>query len=139
VTGKTVLVTGAGGRVGRYAVQIAAQSGATVIATTRAGKFDEVSRLGAHHVIDYTANGIGEALATAAPDGIDRVADGALWLTLDVALPALKARAQLQPMRATRTPPLHCRLPSCSMPTPPSRPFRSSACRRLRNRPPSTA
>jgi NADPH2:quinone reductase len=34
--GKTVLVTGAGGRVGRYAVQIAAQSGATVIATTRA-------------------------------------------------------------------------------------------------------
>jgi NADPH2:quinone reductase len=93
MTGKTVLVTGAGGRVGRYAVQIAAQSGATVIATTRAGKFDEVSRLGAHHVIDYTANGIGEALATAAPDGIDRVADGALWLTLDVALPALKARA----------------------------------------------
>jgi NADPH2:quinone reductase len=57
MTGKTVLVTGAGGRVGRYAVQIAAQSGATVIATTRAGKFDEVSRLGAHHVIDYTANG----------------------------------------------------------------------------------
>jgi NADPH2:quinone reductase len=95
MTGKTVLVTGAGGRVGRYAVQIAAQSGATVIATTRAGKFDEVSRLGAHHVIDYTANGIGEALATAAPDGIDRVADGALWLTLDAALPALKARAQV--------------------------------------------
>jgi NADPH2:quinone reductase len=95
MTGKTVLVTGAGGRVGRYAVQIAAQSGATVIATTRADKFDEVSRLGAHHVIDYTADGLGEALATAAPDGIDRVADGALWLTLDAALPALKARAHI--------------------------------------------
>jgi NADPH2:quinone reductase len=72
------------------------QSGATVIATTRAGNFDEVSRLGAHHVIDYTANGIGEALATAAPDGIDRVADGALWLTLDVsAARRCKARAQV--------------------------------------------
>ena len=95
VGGTTVLVTGAGGRVGRYAVQIAARSGATVIATTRADKFDEIRRLGAHHVIDYTTDGLDKALSTAAPDGISRVADGALWLTLDAALPALKARAHI--------------------------------------------
>jgi NADPH2:quinone reductase len=95
VGGKTVLVTGAGGRVGRYAVQIARASGAKVIATTRADKFDEVRRLGAHEVIDYTAEGLCEALRTAAPEGIHRVADGTLWLTLDHALPALGPRAHI--------------------------------------------
>jgi NADPH2:quinone reductase len=95
VDGSTVLVTGAGGRVGRYAVQIAARAGATVIATTRAEKFDEVKRLGAHHVIDYRAADFSEALAAAAPGGITRVADGALWLTLEAVLPVLQPRAHI--------------------------------------------
>jgi NADPH2:quinone reductase len=95
VDGRTVLVTGAGGRVGRYAVQIARASGARVIAATRREKFDEVKRLGAHEVIDYMAGGLRDALRAAAPDGIDRVADGALWLTLEQALPALGSRAHI--------------------------------------------
>lgn len=95
VDGRTVLVTGAGGRVGRYAVQIARASGARVIAATRREKFDEVKRLGAHEVIDYMAGGLCDALRAAAPDGIDRVADGALWLTLEQALPALGSRAHI--------------------------------------------
>lgn len=95
VAGKTVLVTGAGGRVGRYAVQIARASGARVIATTRLEKFDEVKRLGAHEIIHYTAQSLCDALRAAAPDGIHRVADGALWLTLEHALPALGPGAHI--------------------------------------------
>jgi NADPH2:quinone reductase len=41
------------------------------------------------------AGGLCDALRTAAPDGIDRVADGALWLTLEQALPALRSRAHI--------------------------------------------
>ena len=95
VEGRTVLVTGAGGRVGRYAVQIAAQAGARVIAATRREKFDDLRLLGAHEVIDYTNDGFAEELRAAAPGGIHRVADGALWLTLECALPALGARAHI--------------------------------------------
>jgi len=54
VDGKTVLVTGGTGRVGSYAVQIAAEAGATVIAT--AGSAEKVQRLkslGAHHALNY--------------------------------------------------------------------------------------
>jgi NADPH:quinone reductase-like Zn-dependent oxidoreductase len=120
-------------------VQIAARAGATVIATTRAEKFDEVKRLGAHHVIDYRANAdFSEALAAAAPGGITRVADGALWLTLEAVLPvAATARPHRRLCERTSNPPRRCLLQSCSTPTRPSRRSRSSACRRLRSRPPS--
>lgn len=93
VEGKTVLVTGAGGRVGRYCVQVAALGGARVIAATRAEQFDEVRELGAHTLIDYTGEGFAESLKQAASGGIHRVADGALWLTLEHGLPALAQRA----------------------------------------------
>ncbi|MEE4238366.1 MAG: NADPH:quinone reductase [Anderseniella sp.] len=95
VEGSTVLVTGAGGRVGRYAVQVAAHAGARVIATTRAEKFAGLKALGAHEVIDYTDDGFADALRAAAPGGVDRVADGALWLTLEAALPALGTRVHI--------------------------------------------
>jgi len=58
----TVLVSGATGGVGAFAVQLAAARGATVIATARPGAGEEfVRRLGAAHVVDY-----GGDLATAA-------------------------------------------------------------------------
>lgn len=53
-TGKTVLITGAGGGVGSYAVQIARALGAEVTAVCSAAKQAFVSDLGAAHVIDYT-------------------------------------------------------------------------------------
>ena len=93
VTGKTVLVTGAGGRVGRYGVQIAKAAGAKVIALSRAAKSDELERLGASTVVDYTAPGLTDRLEAAAPDGIDRVCDATLALTLQHCLPALNPRA----------------------------------------------
>jgi NADPH:quinone reductase-like Zn-dependent oxidoreductase len=61
--GQRVLVTGASGGVGSYAVQIAAAAGAEVTAVCSAAKADLVRSLGASHVLDYarddlTATGV---------------------------------------------------------------------------------
>jgi NADPH:quinone reductase-like Zn-dependent oxidoreductase len=51
--GQRVLVIGAGGGVGSYAVQIAKASGAHVTGVCSTGKVDLVRSLGADHVVDY--------------------------------------------------------------------------------------
>jgi NADPH:quinone reductase-like Zn-dependent oxidoreductase len=51
--GQTVLIHGAAGNVGAYAVQFAKQSGAHVIATAGTGDIEIVRALGADEVIDY--------------------------------------------------------------------------------------
>jgi NADPH:quinone reductase-like Zn-dependent oxidoreductase len=52
--GQRVLVTGASGGVGSYAVQIAVAAGAEVTGVCSAAKADLVASLGAAHVLDYT-------------------------------------------------------------------------------------
>ena len=53
VEGRSVAITGAGGGVGSYAVQLAAARGAHVTAVCSAAKAAFVRDLGAHEVIDY--------------------------------------------------------------------------------------
>ena len=61
--GQRVLVNGAGGGVGGYAIQLAKQAGATVIATASPRSRDAVEALGADRIVDYTATAVTEAIS----------------------------------------------------------------------------
>ena len=71
----TVLVSGATGGVGVIVVQLAAQTGATVIATGRPGTEDTLRELGATHVVDHTGD-LAAQVRALAPDGVTAVAHG---------------------------------------------------------------
>jgi NADPH:quinone reductase-like Zn-dependent oxidoreductase len=75
--GQTVLITGASGSVGGFAVQLAVQRGARVLAVSSANDAAYVSGLGAERVLPRT--GTSEELVAAvhavAPDGVDAVLD----------------------------------------------------------------
>ena len=73
--GETLLAVGASGGVGSYLVQFAAGRGLRVIGVARGLNEEYVRRLGAAEFIDYAAGDAAEALRSAAPDGIDAIAD----------------------------------------------------------------
>ncbi len=72
--GQQVVVMGATGGVGGYAVQIARSRGAHVIATVR-GDADEARRLGAGEVYDSQVVDVIDALRADHPGGVDAVLD----------------------------------------------------------------
>jgi NADPH2:quinone reductase len=77
VTGKTVLVSGGAGTVGHLAVQVAAASGAEVIATARGeDAMKSVRDAGASHVFDYSDADLGAQILDATGGlPIDHVAE----------------------------------------------------------------
>jgi NADPH:quinone reductase-like Zn-dependent oxidoreductase len=68
--GQTVLIHGAAGNVGAYAVQLASQAGLHVVATASADALDHVRSLGAERVLDYKRERFEELLT-----GVDVVLD----------------------------------------------------------------
>ena len=68
--GQTVLIHGAAGNVGGYAVQLASQAGLHVVATAAAGDRDYVRSLGAETVMEYRTEKFEDSLS-----GVDVVLD----------------------------------------------------------------
>jgi NADPH:quinone reductase-like Zn-dependent oxidoreductase len=83
--GRRVLVHGAAGNVGAFAVQIAKRAGAEVIATARAGDLDVARRLGADRVLDGEAQRFEETVRD-----VDVVLDTVGGDTLDRSFEVLK-------------------------------------------------
>ena len=85
VRGRTVLVQGGSGAVGELAVQIAADAGATVIATVgSAAKADRARASGAAHVIDRTREDVAARVRALAPDGVHRIVESEFGLNVAV-------------------------------------------------------
>ncbi len=57
-----MLINGAGGAVGGYALQLARRAGAHVIATASPGSTDRVRAAGADEVVDHTTTAVAEAV-----------------------------------------------------------------------------
>ena len=68
--GQTVLIHGAAGNVGAYAVQLASQAGLHVVATAASADLEYVRGLGAEKVVDYRRERFEESLS-----GVDVVLD----------------------------------------------------------------
>jgi NADPH:quinone reductase-like Zn-dependent oxidoreductase len=60
--GQRVLINGAGGGIGGFAVQLATHAGAHVIATASARSLDAVRRHGADQIIDYTRTSVASSV-----------------------------------------------------------------------------
>ena len=72
---QVVLVNGASGGVGSFAIQLLTGRGATVVATGTAEDAERLVDLGARLVIDYTAGRVTEQVRSAYPDGVDALID----------------------------------------------------------------
>jgi len=69
--GQVVLVNGASGGVGSYAVQMLAGRGVTVVATGTSEDTERLSSLGASTVVDFTAGPVAEQVRGTYPEGVD--------------------------------------------------------------------
>ena len=95
VAGQTILVTGAAGAVGSYAVQFAALSGATVIGTVSSdAKAARAVANGAAHTINYKSEDVvARVKELTGGAGVDRVVEVELGGNMPVTSRILKANA----------------------------------------------
>ena len=73
--GHTVLVVGATGGVGSFAVQLAAARGARIIATARPNAAEMVLRLGASSAVNYERDRLADGVSAIEPNGVDLLLD----------------------------------------------------------------
>lgn len=73
--GQSVLIHGASGGVGSFAIQFAKWAGAKVATTCSSENIDYVKGLGADRAIDYRSENINDAVRAWAPEGVDLVFD----------------------------------------------------------------
>ncbi len=85
-----VVVTGASGGVGLALVQLAAARGTRVVAVTSRAKSELIRQAGATAVIARDDDSLSSAIARAAPDGLDAVADVVGGDTVAAALPQVR-------------------------------------------------
>ena len=84
-SGQSVLILGAAGNVGSYAVQLAAQAGLIVFATASSADVDDVRGLGAALVVDYKAASLADVVPL-----VDIVLDMVGGNVRDAFLPKIK-------------------------------------------------
>jgi NADPH:quinone reductase len=89
VTGKNVLVQGAGGTVGLCAVQLARRAGAYVIGTVRSPSEEETARNAGAHEVVHRDQGLTAHLKALAPKGIDHIVEVAFGGNLEADLELL--------------------------------------------------
>ena len=75
LSGKTVLIVGAGGGVGSFATQFAVNAGARVIANVRADNAERMHSYGIDETVDHTNGPLPELVERTHPDGIDVLVD----------------------------------------------------------------
>ena len=112
----TVLIGGAAGGVGVFAVQLARLAGATVIGTASQGTFPFLRELGAEPVT-YGA-GLADRVRALAPDGITAAVDLFGTETIETALALGVAPERISAIAAGPTPPAACARLAAATPSP---------------------
>jgi NADPH2:quinone reductase len=95
IPGLKVLINGAAGGVGSFAVQFAASGGLSVAATCGSANMAYVRSLGAERVIDYKAEDVCQAVRGWSNEGVDVVLDAVGPATLPRALDLLRPGGRL--------------------------------------------
>jgi NADPH:quinone reductase-like Zn-dependent oxidoreductase len=88
--GRVVLVVGAAGGAGSFAIQMLAARGATVLATGTAADTGRLKSLGAGTVVDDTIAPVADEIRAAYPDGIDALIDLVACAPDDLPLAAVR-------------------------------------------------
>lgn len=92
---QTVLILGASGGVGTFAIQLAKARGATVIGIASEKNFEYMKELGADETITYEETDIAESVLEVTPDGVDLIFDCSRGDALQKSIKALKNDGKL--------------------------------------------
>ncbi len=106
VTGQTLIITGAGGRVGYYAVQWAKWAGARVIATaSNETSAEDAGLAGADVVLDYRSETLSDQVRELTSGrGVDRIVDVEFGANLGTSIEVLRTGGTIATYSSTQAP-----------------------------------